>query len=404
METGATRTVVGVFRETVPGERRVALVPEVVPAVGRLGLTVLIEPGAGAQAWLHDEAFLAAGAEVAGHAELLHRADVLLGVHPPGLDRLPDLRPGHLLIALLRPTAIPQLVGQWADRGVTAIGLDLADPRLPAARPMDAMASQARIAGYRAVLLAAGRMGRCLPPWGTEGAAFDPVRALVVGAGPEGLQAVDTARRLGARVQVVELRRHERAQAVALGAELLALPGLDPVAGDLELSERLAHRRSVLSEVLAAAVPHYDLVVTALALPGEDPPTLLRTEAVAAMRPGSVLVDLAAGPAHGPAPADGWARGNLQCARPDATTLVGDGVIVIGAGELAAQVPTTASQVYAHNMLALLTHLTRPGGLHVDPTDPVQDAMVVTHHGAVRHAATRRLLTNAMAAAGPPPP
>ncbi|GGQ88543.1 NAD(P) transhydrogenase subunit alpha [Kitasatospora griseola] len=403
METGAPRTV-GVFRETVPGERRVALVPDVVPAVGRLGLTVLIEPGTGAQAWLHDEAYLAAGAELARHGELLHRADVLLGVHPPALDRLHDLRPGQLLIALLRPTAIPRPVGQWADRGVTAIGLDLADTRLPEARPMDATTSQARIAGYRAVLLAAERLGRCLPPWGTADTAFEPVRTLVVGAGPEGLQAVDTARRLGSRVQVVELRRQERAQAVALGAELVALPGFDPVAGDLELGEALAHRRSALGEVLAAVVPRYDLVVTALDVPGGEPPMLLRTDEVAAMRPGSVLVDLTAGPAHVPAPTDSWAQGNLECARPGATTLVGDGVIVIGAGELAAQVPGTASEAYAHNVLALLTHLTRRDGLRVDPTDPVQDAMVVTHHGAVRHAATRRLLADATAAAGPPPP
>ncbi|MFJ1792976.1 Rossmann-fold NAD(P)-binding domain-containing protein [Kitasatospora griseola] len=403
METGTARTV-GVFRETVPGERRVALVPDVVPAVGRLGLTVLVEPGAGAQAWLHDEAYLAAGAQLAGQAELVHRADVLLGVHPPALDRLHELRPGHLLIALLRPTAIPRPVGQWADRGVTAIGLDLADTRLPAARPMDAATSQARIAGYRAVLLAAERLGRCLPPWGTADTAFEPVRVLVVGAGPEGLQAVDTARRLGARVQVAELRRQERAQAVALGAELVALPGFDPVAGDLELGETLADRRSALGEVLAAVVPRYDLVVTALDVPGGEPPMLLRTDAVAAMRPGSVLVDLTAGPAHVPAPADSWAQGNLECARPGATTLVGDGVIVVGAGELAAQVPVTASEVYARNVLALLTHLTRRDGLRVDPTDPVQDAMVVTHHGAVRHPATRRLLADATAAAGPPPP
>ncbi|MFG2693211.1 NAD(P) transhydrogenase subunit alpha [Kitasatospora sp. NPDC048407] len=404
METGAPRTVLGVFRETVPGERRVALVPDVVTAVGRLGLTVLVEPGVGAQAWLHDDAYLAAGAELAGHTELLHRADALIGVHPPALDRLPDLRPGRLLIALLRPTAIPRQVGQWADRGVTAIGLDLADARLPAARPMDATTSQARIAGYRAVLLAAERLGRCLPPWGAGGTAFEPVRTLVIGAGPDGLQAVDTARRLGARVQVAELRRVERAQAVALGAELLALPGLDPVADDLELAETLAHRRSALSEVLAAAVPHYDLVVTALDVPGGDPPMLLRTDAVATMRPGSVLVDLTAGPAHVPAPADGWAQGNLECARPGATTLVGDGVIVIGAGELAAQVPVTASQAYAHNVLALLTHLARRDGLRVDPADPVQDPMVVTYQGTVRHAATRRLLAAATAAVGPPPP
>ncbi|GAA2784639.1 NAD(P) transhydrogenase subunit alpha [Kitasatospora paracochleata] len=385
-------TTVGVLRETVPGERRVALVPDLVPAVGRLGLKVLVEAGAGARARHHDVAYTAAGAELTGRAELLLHADVLLGIHPPTGDSSRRLRRGQVLVTMVRPTRIAFLVRQWADLGVTSIGLDLAPARLPAAYPMDAAASQGRIAGYRAVLLAAARLGSCLPPWGTSDGLFAPVRVLVVGAGHPGLQAIDTAHRLGALVHVVELRGPERAQAVALGAELLDLPGLHPVDDDLALREALEHRRSVLRSGVAAAAVRHDLVLTALDLPDHEPPTVLDRDTVATMRPGSVLVDLAAGPGGG----------NIEGIGPDTTTLVGDGVTVIGAGDLAAGVPTTASLAYAHNVLALLAHLTHGGPLTVDPTDPVLDAMVVTHRGTVRHGPTARLLAEATAAAGLP--
>ncbi|MQS10750.1 NAD(P) transhydrogenase subunit alpha [Streptomyces kaniharaensis] len=384
-----TTTTVGVLRETAPGERRVALVPDLVPAVGRLGAKVLVEPGAGALAGHHDADYRAAGAALAGRAELLRRADVLLGVHPPAVDPAHDLHPGQVLAAMLRPHRIPYLVRQWADRGVTAIGLDLAPSVLPAGYPLDAEASQARVAGYRAVLLAAARLDRCLPPWGTADALFDPVRVLVVGAGHAGLQATDTARRLGAQVGAVELRRHERAAVAALGVGLLDLPGLHPVADDRELRRTLDHERSAWTAGLGEAAAHHDLVVTDLGLPGRMPPVLLTTAAVAAMRPGSVLVDLAAGPEGG----------NIEGVRPDTTMLVGDGVTVIGAGDLAAQVPGTASRAYAHNVVALLARLPHDGSL---VADPVLGPMLVTHRGTVLHEPTGRLLLEATAAAGLP--
>ncbi|MFD5467214.1 NAD(P) transhydrogenase subunit alpha [Kitasatospora sp. NPDC127059] len=383
-----TATTVGVLRETAPGERRVALVPDLVPAVGRLGATVLVESGAGALAGHHDADYVAAGALVAGRAELRLRTDVLLGIHPPNADLMRELRHGQVLAALLRPQRIPYLVRQWADRGLTTIGLDLA-PDLPAAYPLDAEASQSRVAGYRAVLLAAERLGRCLPPWGTTDGLFDPVRVLVVGAGHAGLQAVDTTRRLGAQVGAVELRHRERASAAALGADLLDLPGLHPVADDRELREALDHGRSAWVAGLAEAVVRYDVVVTALTLPGRMPPVLLHPETVARLRPGSVLVDLAAGPEGG----------NIEGVLPDTTTLVGDGITVIGAGELAAQAPGTASRAYAHNALALLDRLWKARSL---PGDPVLGPMLVTDRGAVRHEPTSLLLMEATAAAGLP--
>lgn len=391
-----TAATVGVLRETVPAERRVALVPDLVPAAGRLGATVLVEPGAGAPAGHHDADYRAAGAAVSGRAELLRRADVLIGIHPPNVDPVHELRPGQVLAALLRPQRIPYLVRQWADRGVTAIGLDLA-PDLPAAYPLDAEASQARVAGYRAVLLAAERLDRCLPPWGTTDGPFDPVRVLVVGAGPAGLQAIDTARRLGAPVRAVEPRHRERAAVAALGAELLDLPGLRPVADDRELWEALDRERPAWVAGLAEAAVRYDLVVTALAPPGRLPPVLLHAATTARLRPGAVLVDLAAGPEGG----------NVEGALPGTATPDGDGgdggdgggATVIAAGELAARVPGTASRAYAHNVLALLDRLLRGGPF---AGDPVLGPMLVTDRGAVRHEPTSRLLMEATAAAGLP--
>ncbi|MFF2744032.1 NAD(P) transhydrogenase subunit alpha [Kitasatospora sp. NPDC058048] len=381
-------TAVGVLRETVPGERRVAFVPDLVPAVRRLGVTVLAEPGAGLRAGHHDDDYEAAGAVLAGRGEVLRRADVLLGIRPPSTDPVHELRPGQVLAALLRPQRIPFLVRQWADRGVTAIGLDLA-PDLPAGYPLDAGASQARVAGYRAVLLAAEHLDRCLPPWGTTDGLFDPLRVLVVGAGHAGLQAIDTARRLGAPVGAVEPRHRERAAAAALGADLLCLSGVHPAMDERELWQSLDRDRAAWVAGLAEASVRYDLVVTTLARPGRTPPVLLHTETVARLRPGSVLVDLAARPEGG----------NIEGVLPDTTTLVGDGTTVIGAGELAAQVPGTASRAYSHNVLALLERLLRGGP---GTEDPVLGPMLVTDRGAVRHEPTSRLLMEATAVAGLP--
>ncbi|MFJ8625097.1 NAD(P) transhydrogenase subunit alpha [Kitasatospora sp. NPDC093550] len=383
-----TATTVGVLREAAPGERRVALVPDLVPAVARLATTVLVEAGAGAPAGHHDADYRAAGAAVAGRAEVLRRADVLLGVHPPRADPDRELHPGQILAALVRPERIPYLVRKWADRGVTAIGLDLT-PDLPVAYPLDAEASQARVAGYRAVLLAAARLDRCLPPWGAAGRLFEPVRVLVVGAGPAGLQAIDTARRLGAPVDVVEPRRRERAAATALGADLLDLRGPVPAADDREPWKDAGKERSAWTVGLAEAVACHDVVVTALTAPGRMPPVLLPMAVVARMRPGSVLVDLAAGAESG----------NVEGAVSGSTTTLGDGVTLIGGGELAAQAPETASRAYAHNVLALLERLARAGPL---AGDPVLGPMLVTHRGAVRHGPTGRLLMEATAFAGLP--
>jgi len=383
---------VGVCRETAPGERRVALVPDLVGTVRALGLDVMVESGAGSAAWFADDDYTRAGADIVSRGELFRRADVLVGVQAPIVEFPDPFRSGQTLVALLRPTRIPFLIRRWADEGVTAIGLDLVPHALSAAYPVDAGASQARIAGYRAVLLAAGLLSRCLPPWGSAAAVFEPVRVLVVGAGAAGLQAIDTARRLGAVVHAHDLRRHPREEITALGGTFLDLPDLWPAADDAEFVRALDIEQATLRRGLTAVLPLFDIVIAAAEPPGGAAPTLVTTRAIRAMRPGSVVVDVTAGPLGG----------NVEAAEPDTTTLVGDQVTVIGAGNLPSQVPTTASTAYAHNVTALLEHLTHGGSLTIDPADPLQAAIVVTHHGSVRHAPTWQLILDTIAVAGLP--
>lgn len=385
-------STVGVCRETAPGERRVALVPDLVGAVSALGLDVMVESGAGAAAWYSDDDYTGSGADIVSRGELFRRADVLVGIRAPNVTSSGPFRSGQIVTALLQPTRIPFLVRRWADEGVTAVGLDLVPHALSSAYPVDAAASQARIAGYRAVVLAAGLLGRCLPPWGAPGAAFEPVRVLVVGAGAAGLQAIDTARRLGATVHAHDLRRHAREEISALGAAVLDLPGLRPVSDDVEFVRALDAEQGALRQGLTAVLPLFDIVVAAVEPRGRPAPTVLTTRAVGAMRPGSVVVDVTADPPGG----------NVEAAEPDTTTVVGGRVTVVGAGNLPAQVPTTASTAYAHNTVALLQHLTHDGVLRVDLSDPLQAAVVVTHHGSVLHAPTWQLILDATAVAGLP--
>ncbi|MDH6136854.1 NAD(P) transhydrogenase subunit alpha [Kitasatospora sp. MAA4] len=389
-----TAMTLGVLRETAPGERRVALVPDLVHTLDALGVAVLVERGAGAGALFHDEAYAAAGAGVVSRAEILRHADLLVGVQAPHLGPTHRYRPGQLLVAMVASALTPFQLWQWADQGVTAIGLDLVPDTLGAGYPMDALASQARISGYRAVLIAAERLRRCLPPWGSTETTFEPVRALVVGAGPAGLQAVDTARRLGALVHAHELRRRARVEVAELGGTLLDLPGLRPVDDAAGLARALDSELAELRQGLADVLPRFDIVIAALDPPGRPAPMVLTTEAVQAMRPGSVVVDLTSG-------TSGTSGGNVQCAAPGILTLVGDALSVIGAGNLPAQAPVTASTAYAHNVSALLHHLKRSGPLTIDLSDPVQAAIVVTHHGSVLKRPTGQLLLGATAGAGP---
>jgi NAD(P) transhydrogenase subunit alpha len=362
----------GVLAEPAPGEHRVALVPEVVTRLRAAGFDVLVTSGAGLGAWFTDDAYTSAGATVAAADEVLARADVLLCVEPPDHD-LP-LRAGQTVIGLLEPLTRPSLVRSLAERGVTAVSLDLLPRTLSRAQSMDALTSQANIAGYKAVLVAADTYGRYLPMLTTAAGTVKPARVLVLGIGVAGLAAIATARRLGALVSAYDVRPEARAEAESLGARFLDLApvtsgsGVDGYARELTAAERQA-QQDALDEQAAG----FDIVITTARVPGRRPPVLVTAAALARMRPGSVVVDLAASELGG----------NVEVSTPDGSTVLDNGVTVIAAGDLPSRMAPAASTAYARNVVALLTHLVRDGELVVDPTDEIQAGVVVTHRGEI---------------------
>ena len=375
-----TTTTIGVVRETTPGERRVALVPDVAARLRGAGMEVLIEAGAGAGAKFSDDAYVGAGATVTTAGEVYERADVLACVSPPDNTAL---HPGQVMLGLLQPLARPDLMRDLARTRITAISLDLLPRTLSRAQSMDALTSQASVAGYKAVLVAADAYGGYLPMMMTAAGTVKPATVLVLGAGVAGLQAIGTARRLGAMVTGYDVRPETRQEIASLGAKFLDLGAAVEAAGaggyarELTAAERDAQQRA-LDERIAA----FDIVITTAAVPGRRPPVLVTEEALKGMRPGSVVVDLASGPLGG----------NVALSRPDATVETGHGVTVIGASSLPAQMPIAASTAYARNVAATLGEFVCDGALTIDPGDELQAAIVVAHDGKVRNAAVRALL------------
>ena len=365
-------TTVGVVRQTTPGERRVALVPDAVARLRESGVRVLVESGAGAAATFADSAYIKAGATIATAADVCAQADVLVCVSPPEAF---ELHQGQAVLGLLQPAARPDRIRDWACAGVTAISLDRLPRTLSRAQSMDALTSQANVAGYKAVLVAANAYGGYLPMMMTAAGTVKPATVLVLGAGVAGLQAIGTARRLGAIVTGYDVRPEAREEVRSLGARFLDLgesvnaSGSGGYARELNEAERDAQQHA-LDERIAG----FDIVITAAAVPGRRPPLLVTDTALKGMRPGSVVVDTAAGPLGG----------NVALSRPGATEVVGDGVTVIGAGDLPAQMPVAASTAYARNICATLSYLLRDGVLTIDTTDELQSAIVVCHEGGIR--------------------
>lgn len=369
---------IGVVRETAPGERRVALVPDVVSRMRRAGLTVYVEAGAGQAAMFPDEAYVQAGAVIADAAGVYAAADVVVCVQSPD-PAAP--RPGQVLVGLLRPASRPEAVAEWAARGVTVVSLDLLPRTLPRAQAMDALSSQASVTGYRAALVAANTYRGYFPMLMTAAGTVKPATVLVLGAGVAGLQAIGTARRLGAVVTGYDVRPETREEIASLGARFLELDhrveatGPGGYARELTVEERRDQQRE-----LDRRIAGFDVVITTAAVPGRRPPELVTEAALAAMRPGSVVVDTAAGPLGG----------NVAGSRPGAVTTTESGVTVVGAGDLPSEMPTAASAAYARNIDALLRTMLHDGALAIDTDgDEVHDAVVVCHGGERRHDAQR---------------
>ncbi|MQY10119.1 NAD(P) transhydrogenase subunit alpha [Streptomyces sp. RB5] len=366
--------IAGVLRERAPGERRVALIPESVTRLKSAGVDVVVEAGAGAAAWFTDADYTAAGAEVVGAEELFRRADVVLCVGPPEAEEAAPLREGQTLIGLLDPLQHPALVGELAGRGVTVVSLDLLPRTLSRAQSMDALTSQANVAGYKAVLLAADSYDRYFPMLTTAAGTSKPAALLVLGAGVAGLQAIATARRLGAIVSGYDVRPAAQGEIESLGARYLKMEGIGTAAGEGGYARQLTEDETqALLRALEDHIARSDVVITTARVPGRRPPLLVTAAALERMRPGSVVVDMAASELGG----------NVELSEPDKTTVLDNGVTLIGAANLPSVMATAASTAYARNISALLTHLLRDGQLHIDTDDEIQAGVVVAHGGSV---------------------
>ncbi|MHB1980843.1 MAG: NAD(P) transhydrogenase subunit alpha [Sulfobacillus sp.] len=371
-------------REVANGERRVALVPEAVVRLVTDKHQVAVEAGAGAGALLSDDAFQTAGAELVQDAsELLARADLVLTVQGFGDTELSGLRPGTMLVGLLQPLTHPERIARLAEHEITAFSLDLM-PRITRAQNMDVLSAMSTVSGYRAALLGAVLAERFFPLMMTAAGTVPPARVLVLGAGVAGLQAVATARRLGAVVQAFDTRPAVKEQVESLGGVFLTLPL--PEGGEAQggYARRLAEDEEALEqEVLAEPVQRADVVITTAMVPGARPPLLITEQMVASMHAGAVIMDLAA-----------ETGGNCALTVPGART-VSHGVIVDGSVNLPSQMPLPASQFYSRNLLAfvnhLFAHLTEDQS-GPDLADEILAATCVTHGGKVVHAPTRQRL------------
>jgi NAD(P) transhydrogenase subunit alpha len=373
-------TTVGVVEETADGERRVALTPDGVQRLRERGVAVLVEAGAGRRAWFGDEDYLAAGAATGTREQVYADSDVIVCLGPPAdAERM---RPGQALVGLLAPLADPGPVQRLATAGVTAISLDLLPRTLSRAQAMDALTSQANVAGYKAAIVAAGAFGGYFPMLMTAAGTTRPAQVLVLGAGVAGLQAIATARRLGALVTGYDVRAEAHADITSTGAALLDVGGPPASSAGGYARGLTAEESAAQQQALQAAIARFDVVITTAQVPGRRPPVLVSAAALATMRPGSVVVDLAAGPSGG----------NVEGSVPDTTTVSPHGVTLIGAGNLPATVPQAASTAYARNLVALLATLMPAGVLAPDPGDEIHAAVLVARDGEVVHPHVRTVL------------
>jgi H+-translocating NAD(P) transhydrogenase subunit alpha len=375
---------VGVVKEIATGERRVALTPDVLVKLKDAGLDVLVETGAGSGAWFPDERYEQAGATIVETAKLYADADVLLAVGRPNTEQV---RAGQVVVGLLQPLLNPALMAELAQRGVTAVSLDGLPRTLTRAQGMDALSSQANVAGYKAVLVAADHFHRFFPLLMTAAGTSRPAEVLVLGAGVAGLQAIGTARRLGAIVRGYDVRPASRGEVKSLGAQFIELTSVESGAGEGGYARALsAEEQAAQQAELTDHIVKHDIVITTAQVPGRRPPLMVTADAVARMKAGSVIVDMAASDLGG----------NVEVSKPDETFVTDNGVTVIGAGTLASQMATSASNTYARNISALLLHLVADGALAIDQLraeeDEIAAGVVITHGGAVVQAATAALL------------
>jgi NAD(P) transhydrogenase subunit alpha len=382
-QTGSA-LVVGVPRETAPGERRVALIPDTVKRLTASGAEVKVETGAGLASGHGDDAYVAAGATIVPDAHQAFDATLVVKVQKPDAEEVALLRPGSTLIALLQPLTNHDLVRDLAARDITAFSMD-AIPRTTRAQSMDVLSSQATVAGYKAVLMAADSLPKFFPMLTTAAGSIIPAKVLIVGAGVAGLQAIATARRLGAVVEAYDTRPVVKEQVESLGAKFVDIPvdTCDAHTAGGYAREVSAETLRKQQEVLADHAAKSDVVITTAAVPGRPAPRLISKETVERMRPGSVIVDLAA-----------ETGGNVEITRAG-ETVVHHGVTIVGKLNLPSTMPVHASQMYAKNIQNLLDLLVKGGRLVPDYEDEIVQGTVITRQGQIVHEMTRQRLADA---------
>jgi H+-translocating NAD(P) transhydrogenase subunit alpha len=371
--------IVSVPKETVSGERRVALVPDLVPKLTQAGLEVVVQPGAGAAAGFPDASYRDKGARL--EADVFDRADVLLKVQPPTAEETSWVREGATLIGFLQPYANLAGIRSLAERRVTSFAMELM-PRITRAQSMDALSAMSTVAGYKAVLLAAQNLPKLFPLLMTAAGTISPARVFIIGAGVAGLQAIGTAKRLGAVVEAYDTRPAVKEQVESLGGKFveLALETKDAEArtgyAKAQSEEFYQKQRELMAKAVAAA----DVVITTALVPGKSAPVLITEEMVQGMRPGSVIVDLAA-----------EQGGNCALTQPGQEVVRHD-VLILGPVNLPSTVPLHASQMYARTVTSYLAHLLKEGRLHLDLTDELTRGPLVTHQGEIVHEVVKAAL------------
>ena len=367
-------------KERQPEERRVAATPETVKKMVRNGLECLIESGAGTASDVPDEAYRKAGAEIVDNASSWREADIVLKVGPVTADEVANFKPGSVAIGFFEPAQNLAVVRSLKDGNVTSLAMELI-PRITRAQTMDALSSQASIGGYKAVLVAAGRLGKYFPLLMTAAGTVPPAKVVILGAGVAGLQALATAKRLGAVVEVSDIRPVVKEQIESLGGKFIPLPeqveAEDEGGYAKEMGEDfLRKQREILTERLESA----DVVITTAQIPGKKAPMLMSKEMVEVMQPGAVVVDMAAS-----------SGGNCELTELD-REVVHNGVLILGPANLPATMAHDASLLYSRNVMALLEHMLKEGELEIDPEDDVLSGALLTHKGEILHEPTAKLV------------
>ncbi len=368
--------VVGVLAETAAKETRVAIVPEIAAKLRALGVRVLIERGAGAQAHFPDALFK--DVEFSDAAAILASADILLKVQPPTLAEIGALKPGAVLVGFMQAYARPELVRAMQEKGVTSFAMELV-PRISRAQSMDALSSQASVAGYKAVLIAANALERFLPMLTTAAGTIRPAQVLVIGAGVAGLQAIATARRLGAVVEAYDVRSATREQVKSLGAKFIET-GVSAEGAGGYARELTAEEKQKQQEVLDARIAASHAVISTASVPGRAAPRIISAATVERMAAGSVIVDIAA-----------EQGGNCELTRAG-ETVMHNGVKIVGPLNLPASLPYHASEMYSRNLFNLLKPAIPKGELAIDWSDEVFAGAVLTHGGEIKNEAARKAL------------